>query len=108
MSTPAVTDEHVQRAFELLRRADWPATLQALLAAARQAALVEGLARRLAAGQGMAPPVDPTQPQHAVPLRAWDYPPRRTGERAAGLTERRRRHDSGPDLKRAAAGDRDD
>lgn len=113
MTTSApVTQEHLQRAFELARRPDWPATLGELLAAARQAALVQGLAQRIANGLGMTLPHDPTeladQPAaEPVPLRAWDYPARLSGTRAGGQTERRRR-DAGVDLKRLAAGDRDD
>lgn len=107
------TAEHQQRAFDLLRRADWPATLADLLTAARQASLVHGLAQRLANGQGMTLPDDRAALADAapppVPLRAWDFPPRAGGVRAAGQTERRHR-DSRPlfvDQKRLAAGDRD-
>lgn len=112
MSPAPVLPEHLQRAFDMARRPDWPATLPELLAAARQAALVQGLAQRLANGLGMTLPNDPTEladtPAAApMPLRAWDYPARLTGTRADGQTERRRR-DTGVDLKRLAAGDSDD
>lgn len=113
MTAPSL--EHLQRAFELARRPDWPATLAELLTSARQAALVQGLAHRLANGQGLALPeahaglVD-TPPPATVPMRCWDYPPRRSGTRAAGNTERRRRDANahGPDLKSLAAGERAD
>lgn len=101
-----VTVDHEQRAFEMLRRPDWPATLKELRAAARQAALVDGLAHRLANGQGMDPAGEPAT-SAPVPLRTSDWPPRRGGVRAAGLTERRRRDDA-VDLKKRAAGDSDE
>jgi hypothetical protein len=108
-----VTQEHLQRAFELARRPDWAqTTLADLLTAARHMALVQGLAQRLANGHGTTLAPQPTaladQPApETVPLRCWDYPARRSGARPAGPTERRRT-DAGPDIKRIAAGDRDD
>lgn len=109
------TAEHQQRAFELLHRPDWPAhTLADLLAVARHIAMVNGLAQRLANGHGISLPANPTDLADQAPpsptLRACDFPPRRSGNRAAGQTERRRRDSriDGPDLKRMAAGDRDD
>lgn len=110
MSPAPVLPEHLQRAFDMARRPDWPATLAELLAAARQAALVQGLAQRLANGKGMTLPNDPAElaDSPTAPLRAWDYPARLGGSRVTGQTERRRRDASGVDLKRLAAGDRDD
>lgn len=109
MTTP-VTFDHEQRAFELLRRPDWPATLAELLTAARQAALVHGLAQRLANGQGMTLPPHPTAladqpPPCPVPLRAWDFPARRTG---LNPNAPHRRRTDGVDGKSLAAGERSD
>jgi hypothetical protein len=104
----APTADHEQRAFDLLRRPDWPTTLTELRTAERQAALVRGLAQRLANGQGMARHDDAPAPLPEVPLRSCDFPPRLNGTRATGQTERRRRDVGAIDLKRLAAGERAD
>ncbi|KQY83722.1 hypothetical protein [Pelomonas sp. Root1444] len=108
-----ITTEHLQRAFDLARRPDWPTdlTLAELMVYARRAALVQGLALRLSKGQSTTLPHAPSSladcPPEPVRLRASDYP---TSARTNGLTERRRRDDRTPalDLKRLASGERAD
>lgn len=102
-----VTDEHLQRAFEQARRADWPPTLHELLIAEARAKLVQGLAQRLANGQGITAALDAAAPAPA-PLRRSDYPSRPASPRALGHTERRRRDDRAVDLKSRAAGEKDE
>jgi hypothetical protein len=105
--TPTPADE--ERAFQLLRRPDWPATLAELRAAERQAGLVHGLAQRLANGCRYVPPadLDNAAGQDAPPprLRAWDFPARLTGSNPH--TPHRRRTDA-IDGKSLAAGERAD
>jgi len=106
-TAPVVTNDHLQRAFEQARRPDWPPTLHELLTAVARAKLVQGLAQRLAKGQGMSAALDEVEPA-PPPLRRSDFPPRPPSARALGHTERRRRDDQGVDLKSRAAGERED
>lgn len=103
------TSEHEERAFQLLRRPDWPATLAELRAAERQAALVHGLAQRLANGSRFVPlsSIEEAAATSAPPvrLRAWDFPARLVGSNPH--TPSRRRTDV-VDGKSLAAGERAD
>lgn len=105
----APTDEDWARAFRIAHRPDWAEkTLADLMTAARHVALVQGLAQRLARGQGAALLEHPAAFDDAPPpVRAGDFPPRTSSARANGLTERRRRDDR-VDFKRLASGERAD
>lgn len=95
---PIVTTEHIQRAYTQLHRADWP-PLDVMERFARQYAIVTARACSLAHGHTL--PAEPTGAPAPGPAPS---------ARANGHTERRRRDDAAGaiDLKRAAAGDRDD
>lgn len=80
------TDEQLQAAFARLRRASWPATLEAAMSSPLHAALLRGDAVRHAMRQP-APPPAPAAPARALPL-----------PRPAAHFDR----------KRAASGERDD
>lgn len=105
MSSPRIpTEADHQAAFARLHSTDWPPTLHELRMAAARLKLVEGMARQLANGGRLAPRADLTGPiTNARPARAtgpaepqrWPFPAKRPLAHAL-------------DLKRAAAGDRDD
>ena len=96
------TEADLQAAFALLHRADWPQDLHTLRMAATRMKLVQAAAREIANGGRPAHadldgPITnplPARPE-APPLRGWPKKP-------TGLCMQ------GPDLKRLAAGDRDD
>lgn len=99
MTTP--THEQLLDAFTRVRGDDWPADLRALQLAVARMTLVEAAAKALARGQRVLARQAPLDT--APPL-----PSRPSSTRALGHTERLRRHGDAVDLKRLAAGDRDD
>lgn len=105
----APTDEHLQDAFARVRGDGWPATLHELQLATARMAVVTGAAQALARGQRVLAR-ESLQPcaacaAEAAPARTFEHPARLAGARP---TPARRHGDAGPDLKRLAAGDRDD
>lgn len=96
------SEADLQAAFALLHRADWPVDLHTLRMAATRMKLVQAAAREIANGG------HPTRPDTTGPItnnaptrptprfeQAWPFPAKRPLTHA-------------PDLKRLAAGDRDD
>ncbi len=97
-SAPIVTTEHMRRAYAQLCKSDWP-SFDEMQRLATQFAVVRGRAVSIASGHAL-PPEPTGAPAPAPPC----------SRRTQGHTERRRRDDAAGaiDLKRAAAGDRDD
>lgn len=91
-----VTTEHIQRAYAQLHRPDWPG-LDEMQRMATQMAIVRARACALAHGHAL-----PTEPTARL---APATPP---AANALGRTPHRRRTDGATDIKRLAAGDRDD
>jgi hypothetical protein len=101
MTTP--TADQLEAAFSRMRADDWPATLHELAQAAARMKLVESAAKALARGERV-PTRQAANDMPTAPVRAFEHPARLIGARPTPS----RRHGDGPDLKRLAAGDRDD
>lgn len=101
MSAP--TADQLEVAFSRIRGDDWPSTLHELAQAAARMKLVECAAKALARGERV-PARQAANDTPPAPVRALAHPARLYG---AGPIPHRSRSD-GPDLKRLAAGDRDD
>ncbi|RZL32867.1 MAG: hypothetical protein EOP35_19205 [Rubrivivax sp.] len=97
--------QHFEDAFARMHKAEWPVhSLAELSHAARLYGLVSGSAHRLANGHQLVT----TEAEVAGPITN-PRPARAAPPRAAGPTyPHRRRDDDGVDMKRRAAGDRDD
>lgn len=100
MSTPAPTTEQLQAAFARVRGDDWPATLQELHQAAARLGIVTAAAKAMARGERV------LARESLEPCAACSAPPARVA--ASRPIPMRRHGDTTPDLKRLAAGDRDD
>lgn len=101
MTSP--TADQLEAAFSRMRADDWPATLHELTQAAARMKLVESAAKALARGERV-PARQAPNDMPATPVRTFEHQARLSGVRPAPT----RRHGEGPDLKRLAAGDRDD
>lgn len=99
----APTAEQLEAAFLRVRADDWPATLRELGLAAMRFAAVECAAMALARGERVLARTTANDAP-ATPIRPTERSKRLVGARPIPA----RRHGDGVDLKRLAAGDRDD